>query len=66
MQSNWETDDEEAFEGPDAYIEGDEIDYDDIYPTGELIVEGHESSAQGTLRCACASYYNQLTGLMIS
>lgn len=58
METNWEMeDDEEAFEGPDAYVEGDEIDYD---AAEELILEGQdiqvqESSAQGILRCACAS-----------
>jgi hypothetical protein len=51
MQRNWEMDDEEAYEGPDAYVEGDEIEHE-VEEQVEALTDGYGSSVQGILRCA--------------
>jgi hypothetical protein len=56
MQHALEMDDEEAYEGPDAYIEGDEIEYE-VEEQVEALTEGHGSSVQGILRCECSISY---------
>jgi hypothetical protein len=43
-------DEEEAYEGPDAYIEGDEIEHQ-VEEQVEALTEEHGSSVQGILRC---------------
>lgn len=50
MQRAWEMDEEEAYEGPDAYIEGDEIEHQ-VEEQVEALTEEHGSSVQGILRC---------------
>jgi hypothetical protein len=50
MQRNFEMDDDSAFEGPDAYIEGDEIEHE-VEERVEALTEGNGSSVQGILRC---------------
>jgi hypothetical protein len=50
MQHNWEMADEGAYEGPDAYVEDDEIVHQ-VEEQVERLTEGHASSVQGILRC---------------
>lgn len=62
MQPDWEMqEDEEAFEGPDAYVEGDEIEdriedraqaQAEAEPEPEVTyIDVNTSSVQGILRC---------------
>lgn len=47
MQPDWEMADDEAYEGPDAYVEGDEIEHG----VEEALTEGRGRSVQSILRC---------------
>jgi hypothetical protein len=59
MQRNFEMDDDSAFEGPDAYIEGDEIEHE-VEERVEALTEGNGSSVQGILRCEYPVSYHHL------
>jgi hypothetical protein len=50
MEPDLEMADEGAYEGPDAYVEGDEIE-DAIEEQVAALTEGRGSSMQGILRC---------------
>lgn len=59
MQQDYEIEDEDAYEGPDAYVEGDEImvdaeQIDDVDP--EFAAAPPENSVQGILQCEYKSY----------